>query len=471
LYQEQVMQIAQVLAKYTLGGADLLRRAMGKKKPEEMAKQRAIFLAGAEENHVDKKQAAHIFDLMEKFAGYGFNKSHSAAYALLAYQTAWLKAHYPAAFMAAVLSADMDNTDKVVGLILECQHMGLTVLYADINQCEYQFTVRDDATILFGLGAIKGVGQGAIESIIHQRTQQGAYRDLFDFCQRVDLQKVNRRTLEALIRAGSMDALGAHRASLLLSIDKAIKVAEQQAKNQQAGQEDLFASQPMANNDTQYVTCPEWSLEQKLQGEKATLGFYISGHPLDRYAEELPHLTTCGIAELDLYSNKTVTIAGLVVGLRTLFTKRGNRMAILTLEAGAERCDVTVFSEAYQRYQAALVKDEILIVEGEVSLDEFTGNQRLTAERILRMDDAREAFAKCLKIHITEQQANPQFIAELKNILHAFTPGGLPVVLQYAHAQASSEILLGKQWQVKPQAQLFAQLTQCCDPAQFSVEY
>ncbi len=307
LYQEQVMQIAQVMAGYSLGGADLLRRAMGKKKPEEMAKQRAVFKAGAEQNGIDPELAMKIFDLVEKFAGYGFNKSHSAAYALVSYQTMWLKAHYPAAFMAAVCSADMDNTDKVVPLIEECRRMGLKVEPPQVNLSQYKFTIADDSTVVYGLGAIKGVGEAAIEAIVSERhTRRAGPTDLFEFCRRIDLKKVNRRVLESLIRAGALDGLGANRASLMLQLPLALKMAEQHHAMQAVGQNDLFGmsdDQP-ARTFSQVVpdNVEEWDDEQRLQGEKETLGLYLTGHPIDRYEAELRQIASSRIADLSLDS-------------------------------------------------------------------------------------------------------------------------------------------------------------------------
>ncbi len=300
LYQEQVMQIAQVLAGYTLGGADLLRRAMGKKKPEEMAKQRSVFVEGARARGVDVRQAIHIFDLMEKFAGYGFNKSHSAAYALLSYQTAYLKAHYPAAFMAAVLSADMDRTDKIVTLIDECGYIGLTVQPPDINSSSYAFAMADERTIRYGLGAIKGVGRAAVEAIAAQRDARGPFRSLIDLCRRVDLSRVNRRVFEALIRSGSLDALGLNRATLMANLDEALLAGEQNARSNEAGQVDFFGlsatlapERPVALNAVQ-----EWSAAQRLAGERDTLGLFLSGHPIAPYEHDLRYLCSGRIANV-----------------------------------------------------------------------------------------------------------------------------------------------------------------------------
>ncbi|HLF23192.1 MAG TPA: DNA polymerase III subunit alpha, partial [Burkholderiales bacterium] len=298
LYQEQVMQIARVLSGYTLGAADLLRRAMGKKKPEEMAQLRETFVGGARDRGVAEKLATQIFDLIEKFAGYGFNRSHSAAYALIAYQTAWLKAHYAAAFMAAVLSSDMDKTDKVVIMIAECGDMKLKVLPPDINRCEYEFEPVDDATILYGLGAIKGLGESAIDAILQARASDGPFADLFDLCKRIDLRRVNRRVLESLIKAGALDGLGTHRAALMTSLTRALAEADQHASNSAAGQSDLFGHAPATSAGPRYEDTPEWTEEQRLDGEKETLGLYLTGHPIARYADELNHITSATIAEL-----------------------------------------------------------------------------------------------------------------------------------------------------------------------------
>ncbi|MDH5712055.1 MAG: DNA polymerase III subunit alpha, partial [Gammaproteobacteria bacterium] len=300
LYQEQVMQIAQVLANYTLGGADMLRRAMGKKKPEVMAEQRELFMKGAVARDVDADLATHIFDLMEKFAGYGFNKSHSAAYALLSYQTAWLKAHYPAEFMAAVLSADMDNTDKVVGLIEDCHEQGVEVLPPDINRSIYQFSVPDEKSVLYGLGALKGVGEAALDGIIAERDANGEFVDLYDFCRRSDTRKVNRRVMEALIKSGAMDSLGPNRASLTASLSNAVQLAEQNQKNASVGQDDMFGSsdEPDTHASVHIVEVDDWDDETRLSNEKETLGLYLTGHPITRYETELRRFTECRFSKV-----------------------------------------------------------------------------------------------------------------------------------------------------------------------------
>ena len=476
LYQEQVMQIAQVLAGYTLGGADLLRRAMGKKKPEEMAKQREIFTEGAVARGVKQQTATYIFDLMEKFAGYGFNKSHSAAYALVSYQTAWLKCHYPAAFMAAVLSADMDNTDKVVSLIEECRAMGLKVISPNVNMCEYRFTVTDDHTVLYGLGAIKGVGEGAIESIRQSYREQGKFHSLFDFCRRIDLKKANRRTLEALIRAGALDELGPNRATLMASLTTAIQMADQVLRNHTSGQEDMFgslsgpASQPDEQN-FEYVDAVDWDDETRLNGEKETLGLYLTGHPIERYEAELQGIITSKITDLNPTSNQTMTVAGLIVAMRTMNTKRGDRMAFITLDDRSGRVELAVFADTFQQYRDLLAKDRLVVVEGDVSVDDYTGGIKMSAQKIYDISRARESFASRLLVTVDYRQAGNGFVNELADVLTPFKQGHCPVYLQYLGSQARARIRLGDDWSVHPTDELIHRLNELAGESNVKVEY
>ncbi len=461
LYQEQVMQIAQVLAGYTLGGADLLRRAMGKKKPEEMAKQRDIFTKGALERGVDERTATHIFDLMEKFAGYGFNKSHSAAYALVSYQTAWLKAHYPSAFMAAVLSADMDNTDKVVTLIDECSDMQLRVIPPDINQCEYRFTAQDGKTVVYGLGAIKGVGGAAIDSIINERNSNGPFADLFDFTRRIDSRKVNRRTLEALIMAGALDVFGENRATLMVSLPAAVKIAEQHSRDQAVGMQDLFGIAVAAETDSgpaAYNRQPEWSEDQRLAAEKQTLGLYLTGHPIERYLAELDKFVSSRIVELKPTRDQTVVVAGLIIAMRTMNTRRGDKMAFITIDDRSARIELAVFSEPFQRYRDLLAKDKLIVVEGEVSVDDYSGGYKMSARSIYDINQAREHFARRLVLSIDEQRAANGFIKELQHTLSPFREGFCPVVINYRRPDAKAEIALGETWRVHPTDELLHRL-------------
>lgn len=456
LYQEQVMQIAQVLAGFTLGGADLLRRAMGKKKAEEMAQQRQIFVDGAVARGVHAQTATYIFDLMEKFAGYGFNKSHSAAYALVAYQTAWLKAHHPAAFMAAVLSADMDNTDKVVILIEECEQMHLKVMPPDINTSAYHFVKKTDDELVYGLGAIKGVGEAAIEIIMQARAET-PFKDLFDLCKRVDLRKVNRRVMEALIKAGALDRLGPHRASLLGTLDKAFQLAEQQAKNQVNGQKDMFFEVFSDETETFHETDP-WDDETRLTNEKDTLGLYLTGHPINQYKRELPSMVSSTLGALRPQEKQTVVVAGLLIGTRVVKTKQGKRIAILTLDDSTARMEVTLFSEPYQTYLPLLVKGALLVFKGVASLDNYSGNVRLKADEVYTFAQARNLYAKHLRLRVSAQAVTPAFAQDLQARLVPYREGSCPVVIDYETQGVAGVLNLGPAWHVVPDEALLQSL-------------
>ncbi len=470
LYQEQVMQIAQVLAGYSLGAADLLRRAMGKKKPEEMAKQRAVFIGGAVERKVAPAVAGAIFDLMEKFAGYGFNKSHSAAYALIAYQTAWLKAHYPAAFMAAVLSADMDNTDKVVALIDECRRLGLDILAPHINTSAYGFTVASDASIRYGLGAVKGAGRMAIETMMAVRDSGGPFRDLFDLCLRVDARKANRRVLEALIQAGAMDGLGPDRGELLATLDPAMQTAEQSVKDRASGQHDLFGFSAEAPARTPAQGDPKalrWSDDQRLAGERETLGLYLSGHPIDRYEDELNGLVSCRLRDL---RPGTRRIGGLVLALRHTDRGRG-RIAIATLDDHSARVEVVIYPESLKRYAAVLVKDRVLIAEGACRVDEVTDGHTLVAEKLLDLNQARAAYAKGLVVSIDAARFANGGITDLQRLLEAHRGGRCPVFIEYRGGAASGRLRLGDAWRVNLSDALLEKLRALFEGGQVKIDY
>jgi DNA polymerase-3 subunit alpha len=439
VYQEQVMQIAQSLAGYSLGAADMLRRAMGKKKPEEMAMQREIFCKGAVERDIALETATSIFDLMEKFAGYGFNKSHSASYALIAYQTAWLKAHYPAAYMAAVLSSDMDNTDKVVLFVEECKDLGLKMEAPDINHSDYPFKVIDSHTLAYGLGAVKGAGQAAIESIVAERVSNGPFTDLFDFCHRVDMRKMNKRVLEALIKAGAYDKIGPHRASIMESLSVASHNAEQALRNQTLGQHDLFGTANPETPKIAYVNAQKWSDQVRLLGEKETLGLYLTGHPIHRYLDELKHFTTNRIAELRPTQNKSTTAAGIISSVRVIQTKRGDRMAVSSIEDGSGQIDILCFSETYHLYRELLVKDQLIIIEGEVSIDQ-----------------ARARHAKYLRIGMPQYKVEE--IEKLAAILEKYRGGHCHVMIDYSREDAAASLKLGDLWRIHPSDHLIETL-------------
>ncbi|MEW6037564.1 MAG: DNA polymerase III subunit alpha [Pseudomonadota bacterium] len=509
LYQEQVMQIARDMAGYTLGGADLLRRAMGKKKPEEMAKQREIFVAGAAGQGIDQGVSSYIFDLMEKFAGYGFNKSHSAAYALVSYQTAWLKAHYPAEFMAAVLSADMDNTDKVVVLIDECRGMKLSILPPNVNFSGYRFTVQEPAPdhgsspgpapdpirgrglirgrqeILYGLGAVKGVGQTAIEDILEERDKNGPFTDLLDLCRRIDLRKANRRVLEAMIRAGVLDCFDRNRAALIASLPDALKAAEQHGAMSAAGQDDLFggfvAESPSAA-DLSLISAEvePWTEAERLAQEKATLGLYLTGHPITPHERELEQIVTTRLGPLmgegeGGRGETRVVVAGLIVDIRTRLTRNGQKMGFVALDDRTGRMELAVYTETYQRDGHHLVKDGLVVAEGTLGFDEYAGQTRISAERIFSIEEARAHFARCLRIEwpsaTSAEYLSPSFLKEFKNLLGQFAGGGCPVQIAYQGRGAQTLLRLGERWRVHPRDELIGRLRKYIGSARVNVMY
>ena len=462
LYQEQVMQIAQVMAGYSLGEADMLRRAMGKKKPEEMAKQRSGFLAGSVANGIDEGLAGNIFDLVEKFAGYGFNKSHSAAYALVAYQTAWLKHHYPAEFMAAVLSADMQNIDKIVIFVEECRRMELPLNLPNVNESHYKFTVNASNEVVYGLGAVKGVGEGPVAAIIEAREKGGDFLDLFDFCKRVGSKKINKRVLDALVASGALDNLvpNKERSVLYSAIPDAVQSADQSERNVSAGMMDLFGEISASSSDLvgfeqayeRHISARPLTLKQRLKGEKDTLGLYVTGHPIDGYDHELGRFLRCRLDQLVAKKDKQ-WIAGLVVASRTMKTKRGKTIAFLTLDDRRARVDVALFGETYDKYRELLHNDRLLIIEGEVSEDDYSGGLKVSAQQILTMPQARVVFSNGLRLSIAPDFAQGKGLQQLLGIL---TPhqvrGDAPAAkleLQYENAIGRGVIRCASPWRIE----------------------
>ncbi|MBI4757270.1 MAG: DNA polymerase III subunit alpha [Betaproteobacteria bacterium] len=464
VYQEQVMQISQIIGGYTLGGADMLRRAMGKKKPEEMAKHKDVFRDGARTKGYDEKLAIHLFELMEKFAEYGFNKSHTAAYAVVTYQTAWLKAHHCAAFMAATLSSDMDNTDTVQVFYLDALYNKLKVLPPDVNASEYRFIPTDRQTIRYGLGAIKGTGEQAVNVILEARGKGGAFRDLFDFCGRVDRRLVNRRTVEALVRAGAFDSLDAHRARLLASVGVAMEAAEQAAAN--AFQGGLFdapgLAAPMA---PQFVAARPWSEREQLLQEKQAIGFFLTGHPYHACRKELAAFVRRDLAQLEPGREATV-LAGIVAGVRTQMTRRG-KMAFVILDDGTARLEVSVFNELFEAERAKIATDEVLVVEGKVQKDEYIGGIRVVADRLMTLAEARSRFARVLRLSINGQAE----AAKLRELLEPFRAGPCPVRVRYRNATAEGDLLLGEGWRVRLDDDLIAGLGDWLQPENVEVIY
>lgn len=429
VYQEQVMQMAQIMGAYSLGNADLLRRAMGKKKPEEMAQHRHLFREGASKNGLSQQKADEIFDLMEKFAGYGFNKSHAAAYALLSYYTAWFKTHHPAAFMAANLSLAMDDTDKVKVLYEDSLSNGLTVVPPDINTSEYRFVPMDAQTIRYGLGAIKGTGEAAIADIVRAR-QDKPFTDLFDFCQRIDRRIVNRRAIEALIRSGAFDCLTSHRAQLLKSVTRALEVAEQLAENiQQIG---LFDTTGDKSDSGAWHLVDEiaWSMRRTLQEEKQALGFYLSGHLFDEYRDEVKQFSKQSLAQIT--EGRERVLVGVIVGIRTQMSQRG-KMLIVLLDDSTAQLEVTIYNELYETQRHLFKEDELIVVRGQVRQDNFSGGLRVIAEHVMDMATARAQFARGLKLSFTRDAslaALRQFMVESDVNTEKITLAKIPIYAQ-----------------------------------------
>lgn len=455
LYQEQVMQIAQVLANYTLGGADLLRRAMGKKKPEEMAKQRQIFIQGAKLRHIDEKLANAIFDLMEKFAGYGFNKSHSAAYALLAYQTAWLKTHYPAQFMAAVLTSELQDTDKLAGLIDECRQMGLTIVPPSILSSAYAFRVNEAGAIDYGLGALKGVGEGAVEAIVQARQQ--TLSSFYDFVAHLDLKKVNKRVFEALISSGACDCFGIDKATLIASLATALSLAEKKSVEKNHKQGSLFA---LLEDKPQiaYVAATAWNLRQTLQAEKNSFGFYFSQLPILAYRPELDPIFKTRIGTLS--TNDYQKVAGWVLDVRTLMTKRNERMAFVKLVDETGQIDVAVFADLYQELRHLIQKDCLLVIEGDTNIDEWSGTLRMSARRLWGLEDFRQSHVKYIELTLKDEEASAQRLQAIQTILKRYDQGATPVQICFSSQSARVNLTLDESFQVTPSDALLDELGQ-----------
>ncbi len=435
-----------------------------------MAKQRQKFVDGALQKNIPREKSEYIFDLMEKFAGYGFNKSHSAAYALLTYQTAWLKAHYPAEFMAAVLSSDMDNTDKTVNFISECKAMGLTLLPPNINVNFYKFTVNANGAIEYGLGAIKGVGEAAVEHLVAEREKNGIYSSLFDFCKRLDLRKITRRALEPLIYSGAMDIFNKNRATMLNSLDDAIKQAEQTQRNHEMGQEDLFGKE--STTAEFYTETAEWNDLHRLAHEKSVIGFYLSGHPLQAYEHELTTLGAITIGELENYQHKAnVLCVGLLVSQRILYTKKGRQMAIIGVEDKTGRIEVTLFSQLFEQVKPLLQMDQVYLLRGLVEEDNFTGGIRFKAESVESLNAIRERFAKRIRFSIDNAFKAERLVERLPQLLKVCEQGRCEIIIRYQTEKTKANLLLGEAWRIKPTPALLDSLKQNFPQDQWAIEY
>ena len=465
VYQEQVMQIAQVIGGYTLGGADLLRRAMGKKKQEEMDAQRDIFVAGAEKNGLARGKATQLFNLMEKFAGYGFNKSHAAAYALLAYQTGYMKRHHNAAFMAANLSAVMDDTDKVRLFRDDAEANGLRVLPPDINVSDYRFVPVDAKSVRYGLGGVRGTGESAVHSIVEAR-KAGPFTDLFDFCTRVDKRIVNRRAVEALVRAGAFDGVEPNRASLLSSVGRAMETVEKAERD--AAQVSLFGEADAAQTARlALVEAPPWELARKLTEEKVALGYCLSAHLFTVYEPMLKGFPRTSLAKLT--ASDHTCIAGVVSSSRVQMTRRG-RMIAVVIEDGTGQVEISVFNELFEAHRDKLKEDTLVVVAGKVQMDPFIGGLRVTAEEIFDLDSLRARYGSSLRIAINGQ-ADARRLMEMLSPYKSSGRGGCPVLVHYENGAASCDVVLGEEWKVKPDSQLIGALAAWLAPDNVQLQY
>ena len=478
LYQEQVMQIAQEMGGYTLGGADILRRAMGKKNAKEMAEQREVFIKGAQEKGFNKDLASNIFDLMEKFAGYGFNKSHSAAYALLAYQTAWLKTHHAPEFMAATMSSDMDKTDKVVTYIEDCRDIGIELKPPSINDGEFRFSVNEQGAIVYGLGAIKGLGEGVIELIITTRVKDGKFKDIYDFCARVDRNKLSKRAVEALIKAGAFDEIGPSesinycRAWLSNALDDASKLADQVFKNEESGIEDLFGNSLVETSEEIKKNIPleiePLMTKERLEQEKSILGLYLTGHPLDEYRLELEKMRVNKLA--DIKNNRgTIRAAGLITDIRVMKNKKGQSFAFITLDDKYSRVEVTLWAETYAKYREYLQKDAVVLVKGEASQDRFTGRLKIIIDTVQSLYEVRCERLETLEVVIADSETD--WVDLLTNRVSDYRDGNCSIKIEYHKDNSYANLLLDDSWKIDPRDELIDQLRSDFGPNNVNFEF
>ncbi len=478
LYQEQVMQIAQEMGGYTLGGADILRRAMGKKNAKEMAEQREVFIKGAQEKGFNQDLASNIFDLMEKFAGYGFNKSHSAAYALLAYQTAWLKTHHAPEFMAATMSSDMDKTDKVVTYIEDCRDIGIELKPPSINDGEFRFSVNEQGAIVYGLGAIKGLGEGVIELIITTRVKDGKFKDIYDFCARVDTNKLSKRAIEALIKAGAFDEIGPSesinycRAWLSTALDDASKLADQVFKNEESGIEDLFGNSLVETSEEIKKHIPleiePLMTKERLEQEKSILGLYLTGHPLDEYKLELEKMRVNKLA--DIKNNRgAIRAAGLITDIRVMKNKKGQSFAFITLDDKYSRAEVTLWAETYAKYREYLQKDAVVLVKGEASQDRFTGRLKIIIDTVQSLYEVRCERLETLEVVIADSETD--WVDLLTNRVSDYRDGNCSIKIEYHKDNSYANLLLDDSWKIDPRDELIDQLRSDFGPNNVNFEF
>jgi DNA polymerase-3 subunit alpha len=478
LYQEQVMKSAQVMAGYSLGGADLLRRAMGKKIAEEMDAQRDVFVKGAAKHEIDTAKANEIFDLIDKFSGYGFNKSHSVAYAYVSYQTAWLKAHYPAAFMACVLSGLMTDTDRVSWTVGETQAMGLIVRAPNINESIYEFSIQDEKILTYGLGAIKGVGESLVEALVSEREEHGDYQNLFDFCMRIEKKTLNKRALEALIYSGALDVFKIDRAVLIKTYPSAMRQAEQQQNDRLSGQSGLFSDVPECSEyEINYLSAPAFSFGQTLQFEKQVMGYYFYNHPTDEYKCDLQHITATLPSELAYRNNREARVLGLLSDVYYRNTKNGNTMASITLEDSKTTLNGVIFSkvlnaqteeEEAHSVSDVLVVDTVVVASGKIERDEYRDGWQLVVDKIEAIGSVKEKYAKSFEVLLSNKHLS---LFEKLAALLKQNPGKCPVRLHYQVAKSRGYALLDEHYRVRPSQQLADEVNTLLDFQASHVSY
>ncbi len=477
IYQEQVMQIAQVLAGYSLGEADLLRRAMGKKKPEEMRKQRQVFTERAMKNGISSSLANRIFDHVQNFAGYGFNKSHSVAYALIAFQTAWLKTHYPAYFMAAVMTADMSNTDKIALFIRECRALGIRVLPPSVNHSEYHFSTVDESTVRYGLGAIKGVGESAILCLVEERGQGGMFDSLHDVCSRVDLHKLNLRVLEVLIKSGALDVLGKSRAGMMARLSADIMLSEQQACNARSGQDDLFGfsaetvTATTGEEKSMEVDIPEWFIVDKLNHERSVLGFYLSGHPLEEYVDEYQDRVTHVLDALELVASSEVVVAAVIISVRRINKRRDGSMIELLLSDRTGEATAIIKGELAHSSRQLLIPGQVVIIAGRVVGNRFSSQgYAINITEIYNMQQLRGKYAK-LRLAVCAGELEEGFMDALEEVITPCRPGDCGIVIEYSKDRSRIDIVPGENWRVSASDELISRLRSLLGAERVHISY
>ena len=468
LYQEQVMKSAQVMAGYSLGGADLLRRAMGKKIDKEMQKQRSVFVKGAEKNNIDKEKADEIFDLIDKFSGYGFNKSHSVAYAYISYQTAWLKAHFPAAFMASVLSGVMDDTDRVAFTVSESEGMGLIVNGPNVCESDFEFSTKNKNTLVYGLGAIKGVGEALVNVLVEERKANGVYKSLFDFCQRIERRSLNKRAIEALIYSGSFDCFGIERASLLKTYPYAVRQAEQKQSDHSNGQSSLFFEiDDHEEYELNYLESPGLTFKEKLHLEKNVMGYYFYSHPTDEFDNDIKYVGARLPRNIVYRNNKEVKVLAMVSELRYRSTRGGGQMVSLTIEDSKKKLNAVIFSKVLPSVSEHLLVDNVVIFSGKITKD-YRDEWQLVVDKIQEIEELKVRYAKIFEVTLNE--GHNKLLSELSNILKS-SKGNCPVKINYQSNNISGNFSLDRGYRVLPNQKLLDKVDELLGDSSSNISY